>query len=199
VPELEVLLAESQKAGRIEAETRASVAAAPREGAAEGGGAMRLAQDPVGAVFALVTQDRRSWLRPDALVAGGELDAAERCHIYAEMYRLRTRDALREDFPHAAQLLGAKWDQTGDAYVDAHHSDHPSLHRLGRVFAEFLRGRGRADLADLAALEWARSEAFVAEDSEVATPQSIATLGPERLPEAKVQVSKSLRLLELAT
>jgi hypothetical protein len=151
------------------------------------------------AMFSLVTDDGRTWLRPDALVSGGSLDAAERVHIYAEMYRLRTRDALREDFPHVAELLGDAWDATVDAYVDQFHSEHPSLHRLGRSFARFLHGRkGRADLVDLAALEWARSEVFVEVDSKLATQADIAALGPEKLPEAKLTLAKSLRLLELA-
>ncbi|MFT3837556.1 MAG: DNA-binding domain-containing protein [Myxococcaceae bacterium] len=155
---------------------------------------MKLAQVQ-SAMFSLITQDKRTWLRPDVLVAGGALDAAERVHIYAEMYRLRTRDALREDFPHTAELLGDQWDATVDAYVDRFHSEHPSLHRLGRAFAGFLGER--KGLGELAALEWARSEAFVETDSPVATQAAIAALGPEKLPAAKITLSKSLRLLEL--
>lgn len=155
---------------------------------------MKLAQVQ-SAVFSLITQDKRTWLRPDALVSGGALDAAERVHIYAEMYRLRTRDALREDFPHTAELLGDDWDATVDAYVDRFHSEHPSLHRLGRSFVAFLGERN--GLGDLAALEWARSEAFVELDSPVATQASIAELGPEKLPAARIALSKSVRLLEL--
>ncbi len=169
---------------------------------------MRLAQVQ-SALFSLVTQDGRTWLQPEALVAGGTLNASERVQIYAEMYRLRTRDSLREDFPHLAKVLGDDWDAVVDAYVDRYHSEHHSLHRLGRKFSEFL-GEGSEDTPphpvprttlsrwerDLAGLEWARAEAFVAVDSKVIGPEAFQALG-ERLPAARLELVPSLQTLEL--
>jgi len=94
---------------------------------------MRLAQTQ-SALFSLVTQDRRSWLRPDALVAGGELDcrpsgctSTPRCTGCGRAMRCGR-------IFHTRRSCWARSGPNGDAYVDAHHSDHPSLHRLGRVF-----------------------------------------------------------------
>jgi hypothetical protein len=55
----------------------------------------------------------------------------------------------------------------------------------------------RADLADLAELEWARSESFVADDFVPVDPEVVQQLGPERFTHAWMQFVPSLRLLEL--
>jgi len=76
-------------------------------------------------------------------------------------------DALRADFPALAALLGDDaFAALADAYLAVHPSDDPDIGRLGRRLPAFLLAHpgaaGRTDLADLAALEWARVEAFFA-------------------------------------
>jgi hypothetical protein len=139
-------------------------------------------------------------IRDATLVGNGDLSAAERARIYSDMYLYRLVDALREDYPFLARLLG------GDAflalaseYVRAHPSQAPSLAHLGRHLPAFLRERprGRADLADLAALEWARATAFIAPDAE---PIDIATLGgalADNPAAAHIVLIPSVRLLSL--
>src|SRR5437763_1002781 len=83
--------------------------------------------------------------------------------------RLRLVAALREDFPLVEKLLGAEgFSALASSYAAAYPSDHFSLGRFGRAFDTFLRerpARWRRDLADLAALEWARAEVFVERDA----------------------------------
>lgn len=153
------------------------------------------------ALFSLVTGDGKTKVKPGALVKGGALTPSARVDVYGHMYVLRTRDALRDDFPHVATLLGEDgFARAVEGYIAEHHSTHYSLARLGHSFAAHLENhppkKCRADLSALAELEWARSEAFVAEDSPVVAPQAIAALGPA-FAEATLDFVPSLRLLTL--
>jgi hypothetical protein len=118
-----------------------------------------------------------------ALVAPSPtLDPADRLHVYADMYFWRILDALREDYPRVAALLGEDaWPALVREYLARHPSTHPSLRHAGRALADFVAattGPGAPPwLADLARLEWARVEAFDAPD---ATPLGLVDL--QRLP-----------------
>ena len=137
--------------------------------------------------------------RDTCLVGDGELSAGERAHIYSEMYVFRLVDALREDYPQLAQLLGAeRFFALSSGYVRAHPSRNPSLAQLGRDFPAFLATRRgeRTDLGDLAALEWARAEAFIAPDAEPLDSSLFQTLD-ENAAAARFVLSPSVRLLSL--
>src|SRR5438093_1312823 len=69
------------------------------------------------------------------------LDAGARIGVYADAYFGRLRDVLREDFPHVAALLAARFDETARGYLRAHPSEDPSVRHLGRLFADFLEQR----------------------------------------------------------
>lgn len=148
-----------------------------------------------------------------------------RLQVYAGMFDSRTHDALVEDVPHTAKLLGGEFAALVKRYVGEVPSMHPSLARLGHGFAKWLREHPvtvtaaapapephvghshaplssehatRADLADLAQLEWARSEAFVADDCPAVVSEEVQQLGPERFTACWMQFVPSLRLLELS-
>src|SRR5262245_559001 len=106
---------------------------------------------------------------------GARLGSAERVGIYADMYRWRLIEALREDYSRLATALGdSGFAALVGAYVAAHPSRHPSLRHLGAALAGFLAETGAAGhLVDLARLEWARMEAFDAPD---ATPLELGAL-----------------------
>lgn len=128
-----------------------------------------------------------------------ELTAAERVEIYADMYLWRLVDALREDYPKLALLLGdERFYALAEAYVREHPSTHHDLGRMGVHLAAFLRahpGPGRPDLADLAALEWARSEVFFEAEVEPAREGALASLAPEQFLRARLRLAPALRLL----
>ena len=113
--------------------------------------------------FELATRAPGARRAADCFVGTAELSAEQRLDIYANMFVWRQIDALREDFPKLAQLLGDEgFYATAEKYLRAHPSAHPSLARLGRHFSAFLAESpvSRPDLPDLAALEWARCEVF---------------------------------------
>lgn len=128
-----------------------------------------------------------------------ELSAAERAQIYADMYVWRQVDALREDFGKLAALLGDdRFYALCEAYVRAHPSEHPDLGQLGRHFASFVRAhfKDRPELADLAALEWARALVFFEAPSNAIARDALA-IDPEKFASARMRFVPALRLLKL--
>jgi len=133
----------------------------------------------------------------DCFVGTPDLSAEDRLDIYANMFVWRQIDALREDFPKLAQLLGDEgFYATAKSYLRAHPSTHPSLGQLGRQFASFLSESAgpRPDLADLAALEWARCEVF--EEAQVPAAEAALVSGPDPAGIA-LRTVPALRLLSL--
>ncbi len=136
----------------------------------------------------------------EAFVGTPALPAAERLAIYANMYLWRQVDALREDFPKLAAVLGDEgFYALAEGYVREHPSEHPSLSKLGRRVADYLvrHPAGRADLPDLARLEWARAEAFEAEDVPLAGIDSLRAVSPAGLPEVRIAFAPAVGLLHL--
>lgn len=136
----------------------------------------------------------------EAFVGTPALPAAERLAIYANMYLWRQVDALREDFPKLVAVLGDEgFYSLAEGYVREHPSEHSSLSKLGRRVADYLvrHPAGRGDLPDLARLEWARAEAFEAEDVPLAGIDSLRAVAPAELPEVRVAFAPAVRLLHL--
>jgi hypothetical protein len=135
------------------------------------------------------------------LAGSPHLPAADRLAVYAGMYRARLAEALREDHPKLAALIGEeRFGALADAYALAHPSDHHDLGRFGRHLAGFLRrspAPDRPDLADLAALEWARAEVHLEADAEPSRRGALAALGPESFASARLALVPALRLLSL--
>ena len=98
------------------------------------------------------------------------LDAAGRMNIYAEMYEARLLEALQNDFPWTAQLIGDADDAFARlvrAYVRAHPLRSFTLASVGERFPDFIATRAyRADVAEVARLEWMRGAASIAADTD---------------------------------
>ncbi len=135
-----------------------------------------------------------------AFVGTTALEAASRMEIYANMFVWRQVDALREDFPKLAVLMG---DEAFDAlvadYIRAHPSEHYSLSTLGQHLATFLAAHpgGRPDLADMAALEWARAAVFDEAAVPVAGPECCRMMAATDAAQRPLLVIPALRLLRL--
>ena len=140
---------------------------------------------------------------PDAqaaeVVNGGALEPSTRVGVYAEMYWLRMRDTLRDDFPRVVKALGDEaFDVLVAKYIKAHPSRHFSLGHLGRSFAEFLADQDPA-LSRIAALEWAEARAFVAADSPVVDASELAAINEETFARVRLTPAPSLSLLKGGT
>lgn len=136
------------------------------------------------------------------LFAGdARLSAEERLDAYANMYFFRLRDVLAEDFERTAGALGeARWHNLVTDYLLAHPPTRWSLRWAGGALPGFLRdhayGGERPWLADVATLEWARNEAFQAEDAERLHLETLAAVPPEAWPELRFVALPGTALVE---
>jgi hypothetical protein len=125
-----------------------------------------------------------SLIRPTPVLA-----PAERVAIYSGMYLSRIVDALREDFPKVAGLLGAEpfADLVRD-YLSEHPSSQPSIRHVGSGLPAFLAAREPGALVDLGRLEWARLEVFDAPDAAALAPATLYEVPPEDWPSLRFAV-----------
>lgn len=154
------------------------------------------------ALFHAAVTGRAGPAAVEACFAGTpELGAPERLRIYAGMWLWRQVDALREEFPRLAGLLGeGRFADLCRAYLRRHPSRHHDIGRLGRLLSPYLRrfpDPERPDLADLAALEWARSEAFFEAEAAPAGREALSALPARDFPRARLRLVPALRLLDL--
>ncbi|HEY2386011.1 MAG TPA: DNA-binding domain-containing protein [Candidatus Binatia bacterium] len=137
-----------------------------------------------------------------AVVQGTEaLDPTARLDVYAQMYWMRIADALREDFPRLATIVGEHaFHDLVRAYLGVAPSRHPSLSHAGARFGDFLAPRSDvpAFAADLARLEWARARVFTAADADVLTLDALRTVPPEAWPALRLRAIPASALLDLA-
>jgi hypothetical protein len=137
----------------------------------------------------------------EGVVTAGTLAPVARVEIYAEMYWLRMRDTLRDDFKLTRRFLGDEsFDTQVARYIHQVPSTHYSLGQRGAQFADFLKSNQNnlpAGTSDLATLEWARAQAFVAENSEVATFSQMAAAAQRNFSETRLTCCPSLHLLQL--
>ena len=115
------------------------------------------------------------------------LAAEERLQIYAGMYLWRIVDALRENFPRVAAIVGHDaWAALMRAYLTGHPSEHPSIRHVGRALPAFIAAEPPPGappyLADLARLEWTRLDVFDAADAPALTLADLRRTAPEDWP-----------------
>jgi hypothetical protein len=144
------------------------------------------------AFFGLVTDPERIESGPGL----GLFD--ERLRIYADMYLWRLVDALRNDFPKLAAVVGDDdFYALMSQYLRQHPSEHPDVGQVGRHLVSFLRQNRdptcREDLADLAELEQARSDVFLEADCRPIDGSVISKVGAA-FSQARLRLVPALRL-----
>jgi len=190
VPELEVLLAEAEKARALTVKQvpTADVFTPPK--AATSGANVTAVQHTM--FSAICDPEPVSDAAAQLVQHHGELTNTQRIEVYAEMYWLRMRDTLRSTFEKTHAAIG---DERFDGFVADFLREHPSTHfsldRLGSKFAqtlpEELRGR--------AALEWARTEAFLAVDAPVIPFSELQSRPPEAWSDLALELHPSVRVV----
>ncbi len=138
-----------------------------------------------------------------ARVAGtGSVDVDTRLGIYSSAYRLRLLEALSTDYPGLKALTGEdEFDRMGRGFIEARPSAYRSLRWFGGGLADYLRATppwsGQPACAEMAAFEWAMSDAFDAADSPLATIGQMAAIPPEQWPQLQFVAHASVRRLNL--
>jgi hypothetical protein len=136
------------------------------------------------------------------LAARDESTVLERLDVYANMYFFRLLEALRDDVPSVAALLGDEgFHNLVVDYLLAHPSTDPSLRHAGRHLPGFVSGHdagaAHPDLADLARLDLARNDVFDAADSPAIDAAALATIPAEAWPGLRFRIAPAVRWLRL--
>jgi hypothetical protein len=161
---------------------------------------------PEGAAIALRAPEASRFVAPEDAASvvreRGDLAVAERLQIYAGMYPLRMRDALRSDYPALAELLGGPgFEKLVADYVAVHPSGSFTLARLGDHLPEFLAGWGsprrRGLRTDVARLEQAGAQVFDAEESAPLDPATLQTLPAQEWPSVRLRPAPAFRLVKV--
>lgn len=133
-----------------------------------------------------------------AIVIARGADASRRLRIYTHAYRARLAGVLRDDYPGLRALAGDEgFEALALAYVDATPSTHPNVRWYGAKLPAFLRGRApwsaRAELHEMAQLEWALGLAFDAADDATVDFATLAALAPADWPALRLRSHPSLQ------
>ena len=126
-------------------------------------------------------------------------DIDSRLAIYRHGYRVRLRDALKNEFTGLHNMAGIKFDRLLDKYVAAHPSEHYNIRWYGAGLAAFLDyahpWRDQPQLAEMARLDWAISIAFDAPDEPIASIADLSGVAPEAWPGLQFSLQQNLHVL----
>ena len=128
---------------------------------------------------------------------------ATRLGIYAGAYGSRLAEALENNYPALAALIGADDFHTlAHAYVRGHDSSYFSIRHYGEQLPQFLATH--ADyaevplLAELARWEWAMTCVFDAADATPLTHAELAGIAPQQWAQLRFSFHPSVTRLSLA-
>jgi hypothetical protein len=123
--------------------------------------------------------------------------------IYANAYRARLADALRDNYPILLLALGDEmFLELALAYICDHPSKWRSIRWFGDQLADFMQQRpDRAPhpaLADLASMDWALRGVFDAADQPLLRAEDLAALPPEDWPGKRFRLRATVAMVELS-
>jgi hypothetical protein len=139
----------------------------------------------------------------DHIQSTERVDAVTRVGVYTDAYRLRLIEALETDYPTLKRVLGeTDFETLARRYLDQFPSAHYSIRYFGRHLAHSLRThaayRDNSLLAELAAFEWAMTDAFDAPDVTPVGDDDLARVTPNDWPGLTFTLHPSLQRLDLA-
>lgn len=132
------------------------------------------------------------------------VDRRRRLQVYCNAYWLRIIDAIAAEYPKVTAALGRPaFVRLCRAYLASHPTSRPSLRDAAEHLPAFLgRGgfaEGPAYLADLAALERARTDAFDGPDERALTRADLAEIPPEDIAFLRLPLVPTASLLAFTT
>jgi hypothetical protein len=126
--------------------------------------------------------------------------ARERWHLYSEGYWMRLVDAIRNDYPAVARVLGeSPFDSLCRRYLRAVPPSSPDIGMAGDGLPGFLAGDPLLErlpfLHDLARFEWAIARAVVAGNPRPVSWEELASLGVEALLDLPIHLQPGAAVL----
>ncbi|MGA9852623.1 MAG: DNA-binding domain-containing protein [Gammaproteobacteria bacterium] len=150
--------------------------------------------------FANWMMGKRGVPLPEA-VAGNGLDSGARLQIYRNIIFNNLTAALRTAYPVVLKLVGQEFfDGVAARYIRDYPSKSGNLQDFGAAFPECLTMLPEAAtlpyLADMARLEWARQQAYLAADTQPLEPNALAAVPGDKHAELRLTLDPSVRLIE---
>ncbi|MDE2197046.1 MAG: putative DNA-binding domain-containing protein [Gammaproteobacteria bacterium] len=136
-------------------------------------------------------------------VAGNGLASEIRLGIYRNTIFNNLTAALHTAYPAVLKLVGEDFFEGAAArYIREQPSRSGNLQDYGAAFpallAQMPEAAGLAYLADVARLEWARQEAWLAADADALGPETLAAVPEDRQTALRLQLHPGLRLVASA-
>ena len=137
------------------------------------------------------------------VVAGNGLAPAARLQIYQNIIFNNLTAALRTDYPAVLKLVGEDFFESAAArYIREYPSRSGNLQDFGAAFPKCLAAMPEAAtlpyLGDVARLEWARQESYLAADAAPLDAAALASLPEDQHATLRLVLHPSLRLVESA-
>ena len=131
-----------------------------------------------------------------------EIPAPARIRIYSEAYRLRLLEALEENFPGLAHLLGdQQFELLGRDYIRHYPSNFKSIRWFGDQLPLYVQGNqpwaSNPMLHEMALADWTMTMAFDAPDQQPADVTAMASIAPELWGALRFQFHPSVHRLDL--
>lgn len=129
-----------------------------------------------------------------------EPEAAARISVYRHTVRQSLADVVATAFPVTRRIVGAHFfARLADRFIVAAPPRLPQLLAYGDAFPAFIAGENVGQrlpyLADIARLEWMRSEAYFAADAPPLDPARLAVLSPDAMVQLVLAFHPATRLL----
>jgi hypothetical protein len=128
------------------------------------------------------------------------LSALQRTNIYANAYFCRLLECLKEEFPAILAVVGP--DDFADLvrdYLVWRPPTEPSIFYAGRYLDEFLRNHRLTErwpfIAELARLERATLESFLALDAPTLTDEAMRGIPPQQWPSIELRSHPAVKIL----
>ncbi|WP_435101811.1 HvfC/BufC N-terminal domain-containing protein [Arhodomonas sp. AD133] len=150
--------------------------------------------------FVAALRDPEAAVPPDLAGRAGEMPE-KRFGVYRNNVHVSLVEAVRATYPVTERLVGeAFFHGMARTFVGESLPTTPVLLAYGGGFPAFIRGfepaRTVPYLADVAALEWARHEAYHAVDETPLAADALAAVAPEALASLHLTVHASARVVE---
>ena len=137
------------------------------------------------------------------VVGTARVPVATRLAIYGDAYRSRLAEALQNNFPALARLLGeTDFQRLAGEYVRTHESPFFSIRYYGDSLTQFLATHeeyvAAPVLSELARWEWAMTTTFDAPDAGPISHDTLARVPPQQWARLRFEWHPSVQRLTLA-
>lgn len=126
--------------------------------------------------------------------------ATKRFSVYRNNVYVSLIEALRRQFPVVNRLVGEEFfTSLARVYIDGNLPKSPLMFEYGDTFPDFLKSFDKVQdlpyLADIARIDYGRTQSYHALDAESLSLQNLAAIPQERFPAASFSLHPSARII----